>query len=392
MGIPDEESVAGNRQHRYRLDELEQANRDHGSLLGGSDIMTLGVDRALCIQWYSPSINNLLPLTRADIGRPLNSFSPAIAVLDLAFEVQAVISGAAPTSQEFQSETGHHYVRRVATSCADNDCADGAIVTFIDINELKSVALSVAQAHKACSDSLEEKVRERTAQLRAMAIELSTVEERERQAIAQDLHDGLSQTLAVAKLKLSTLDAPCHSCDGRNGLQHAIKDIDALLDSANVEARSLSMQLSPPALHQFGLIPALEWLAEEMQRAHGLRVKLRHDDQHLVLNSQMLYTLFRATRELLINVSKHANVGSADVAVASQNGSLVVSVSDAGLGFDINEIPLPSATSSFGLFSIVERLTHIGGNMQIDSRPGDGTVVVLSVPLELPHPSWRTEK
>lgn len=106
---------------------------------------------------------------------------------------------------------------------------------------------------KALAEQLEQQVRERTAQLRDLAIELTRVEERERQEISQELHDDLGQLLAIAKLKLSTLeslDRPVTTED----LQRQVREVEGMIDSANRVARSLSMQLSPPILQQFGLV------------------------------------------------------------------------------------------------------------------------------------------
>jgi len=223
--------------------------------------------------------------------------------------------------------------------------------------------------------------RERVAQLRLLAMELSTAEERERRAIAQELHDDLGQTLAIAKLKLSALEM-----SERTGLDDAsaqgIKEAEAMIDQASRSVRSLSLQLSPPVLHQFGLVPALEWLADELRRSHGLSVRIHDDGKPKVMGEVVSNTLFRAVRELLINVSRHAKVEAAEVTSVIDDGKLVLTVADAGSGFDTTEVPAPSSSGGYGLFSVRERISFIGGDMQIDSRPGDGTVVVLTLPHE----------
>lgn len=232
---------------------------------------------------------------------------------------------------------------------------------------------------------LEQQVRERTAQLRAMAMELTTIEERERHAIAHELHDGLCQTLAVAKLKLSAIDTRRKVYPWGNELRLKIDTIESLIDDADQAARSLSLQLSPSILHELGLVPALEWLAEEMQRTYGLRVRVHDNGVPKQLDETVRNPLFHATRELLINVAKHAQVGVAELALTLADGQLVVSVTDSGNGFDAGDSAVPSAKGGFGLFSVRERIGFIGGDMQIDSAPGDGTVVVLTVPLATPR-------
>ena len=146
--------------------------------------------------------------------------------------------------------------------------------------------------------------------------------------------------------------------------------------------RSLSLQLSPPVLHQFGLVPALGWLAEELQRAYDLSIQVSDDGKSKPLSTESCNMLFRIVRELLINVHKHAKVRKAVVDISVVEECLILSVTDDGLGFDARKDIAPSVQGGYGLFSIRERISYIGGEMHIDSSPGDGTVVVLSLPLE----------
>ncbi|TRZ98818.1 MAG: PAS domain S-box protein [Rhodocyclaceae bacterium] len=227
---------------------------------------------------------------------------------------------------------------------------------------------------------LEEMVVERTAQLRALAMELAKVEERERRAIAQDLHDDLGQILAVIQIKLTSLEMPDRDT-AYGDLPQRVKEIGALVAHANRSVRSLSAQLSPPVLAQFGLVSALEWLAEEMQRTSNLFVHIHDESQSLLLGETLSSSLFRSVRELLINVSKHARADSAEVSVIADGETLVITVSDDGIGFDAKQSLMPSADGGYGLFSIRERLNSIGGTIQIDSQPGDGTVVIVTLPL-----------
>ncbi|HLA33847.1 MAG TPA: PAS domain-containing protein [Rhodocyclaceae bacterium] len=230
--------------------------------------------------------------------------------------------------------------------------------------------------------TLEQKVIDRTRQLHAMAMELSMTEDRERRTIAQELHDDLCQILAVAKLKLTALELP-EACEPRRESTQPLKEIEELLDKASNSVRSLSLQLSPPLLHQFGLISALEWLAEEMQKLHGLTVRVYGDETSLPSNDALNGSLFRIVRELLNNVVKHAGVGEADVSITLEEEHLVVTVADAGQGFDAHHELAPSAQGGYGLFSVRERIGFIGGKMHIDSRLGEGTVVEMSIPLNI---------
>lgn len=246
-----------------------------------------------------------------------------------------------------------------------------------DITERKRVEAELRH-HRL---HLEEMVVERTAQLRALATELAKVEERERRAIAQDLHDDLGQIIAAVKIKLTSI-AMQDRYHGHTELIGQVKDIASMVDQANRAVRSFSTQLSPPVLSQFGLVSALEWLADEMQRSNNLNVHIYDESKSLQLDGTLSSSLFRSVRELLINVAKHAQVDVAEVSLFANDGKLVITVVDAGIGFDMKRNLTPTADGGYGLFSIRERLSSIGGEMQIDSQPGHGTVVIVTLPLD----------
>lgn len=223
---------------------------------------------------------------------------------------------------------------------------------------------------------LEEQVSVRTRQLRALAAQLTVTEERERRWLAEELHDNLSQLLAVARIKLAVLAAgPLHS---------PVEEIVALVTQAEQSARAITMELSPPILHTLGFVPALEWLAEDMQHRYGLivRVDARHGPRPMLPEIQAM--LYRSVRELLVNVAKHAGVGEAILYCHCDGSQLELAVSDSGCGFD-QAASADGATqrASFGLRSIRERVTNIGGEMDIDSSPGNGATIVLRVPCSL---------
>lgn len=210
--------------------------------------------------------------------------------------------------------------------------------------------------------------------MRALTTELTMAEERERHALAQDLHDDLGQILAAIKIKLATLDAAAPGS--------SLVEIDELIDQADRSVRMVRQQLSPQILHSLGLGPALEWLADEMDRRYGLGVHIHDDSAPKMLDEAGRTMVFRTVRELLINVAKHARTDNAEVHCLVEDGRLIVAVSDEGCGFDASKVlgALPVA-GAFGLFSIRERLASIGGSMDVDSAPGEGSTVTLTIPL-----------
>ncbi len=212
-------------------------------------------------------------------------------------------------------------------------------------------------------------------QLRSLASQLSVAEERERRRLAADLHDQVGQALAVIKLKLG----PLRQSIGNSETKSYLDEIRDLLEKAISQTRSLTFDLSPPMLYELGLEPALEWLAEEFQAKHGISTQLQDDGRAKPLDDDIRGLLFRAANELLINVAKHARAREVLLSVKRVNENICIQVKDDGVGFDSEDSTRPA--HGFGLFNIRERLTAIGGHIEIKSKPGWGTAVILVAPL-----------
>ncbi|MCX7146148.1 MAG: histidine kinase [Sulfuritalea sp.] len=229
---------------------------------------------------------------------------------------------------------------------------------------------------------LEEQVAERTLTVRSMATEIMTAEARERRILAAELHDDLGQNLALVKLKLASLEGPMEGAARVNHLQD-MKTIADLLDHANASVRSLSTQLSPLVLSQFGLVAALESLAEDFLRVWRLRVSMHLCDE-VTLDNTTAAALFRIVRELLLNILKHARVSEATLIMTrdADSGMLEITVADEGTGFDAEKTLAARSNSGYGLGSIRERIEFLGGKMSIDSQMGNGTIVSLTLTPE----------
>jgi CheY-like chemotaxis protein len=217
----------------------------------------------------------------------------------------------------------------------------------------------------------------RTVQLRALAGELTLVEQRERKRLAKVLHDHLQQLLVGARFRTSVLMRSRSPMVREMG-----EELEDLLGEAIAASRSLTTELCPPILHDADLASALKWLVDWMRSKHGLTVLLRADDDLPVVVEDVKVLLFESVRELLFNAVKHAETGSASVAAQSLDNRLWLTVADQGVGFDPKAVNPPGEHGGgFGLFSIRERLALIGGMMEIESSPGKGSRFVLSVPL-----------
>jgi signal transduction histidine kinase len=148
----------------------------------------------------------------------------------------------------------------------------------------------------------------------------------------------------------------------------------------------MTLQLCPPVLYEVGLVEAVRWLATDMERRYGLKVTLEEDGQRRPLDEMTRISLFRSVNELLINVAKHAKTDTALVRVSHWNQFVKISVEDTGIGFDS-----ASGTTGYGLFSVRERLHHLGGIVKMESVHGTGTRISLLAPVESAGSETRTE-
>ena len=225
----------------------------------------------------------------------------------------------------------------------------------------------------------EDTLREYQVKLKAMASEILQTEERERKRIAIALHDNLCQNLVLTKVLLQSTLRLVSDPSVSGPLKMASGAMSELIELAN----SLTFELRNPVLHDLGFVPALEkHLAEEVQQRHGIAFELECDEQLRIPREELRNGLFRISRELLMNVVKHAQARNVEVSVHRSRGQIRIRVQDDGVGFDIDEVRSEVySTSRFGLFSIREQLEHLGGNLAIESEPGRGTTATVVVPL-----------
>ena len=227
------------------------------------------------------------------------------------------------------------------------------------------------------NENLENAVSERTENLRKLATELTLVEQRERRNLGKVLHDGLQQYLVAAKMQIGILGADFEDAERRE----SASAIERLLGEAVHVSRSLAAELSPPILRDAGILGGLTWLSSWMREKHGLRVELVAEMDSPPLDESVKTLLFESVREMLLNVVKHAGSKSATVRLfPAADARIGIAVSDRGSGFDAENSSEVFHQKGFGLFSIRERLQFIGGTFDIDSSPGKGCRITLSVP------------
>jgi PAS domain S-box-containing protein len=251
---------------------------------------------------------------------------------------------------------------------------DGRAFAFVtDITDRRRAALV-----------LEERTAElenRTTQLSRMASDLTLAEQHAREQIARTLHDGLQQMLVIADLNLEQqLKRDSERAAQPNEL---VSEAKHQIEEAIAAARSLNFELFPPALQRSGLPAALTWLANWTHDKYKIDVHVIADPRADSGRRDVRTLLFESVRELLFNTVKHAQADRVTLELAlDADDQLCITVSDQGIGFEPAELEQRSKDGQvgWGLFSIRERLTLLGGRFEIDSTPGKGTRVRVVAP------------
>ena len=213
--------------------------------------------------------------------------------------------------------------------------------------------------------------------LRALTSELALAEERERRKIAIDLHDGICQTLAMVKMKLEMLKGQCKTTP-KEVLSDILINVEELIN----DTRSMAIDLSPPALYELGLESALEGLIDKFSVAHDMEFTFicNHDLGGLSKDVEVL--VFHSIKELLTNAIKHSMASRVEVKISFERGVLKVFVQDNGIG--MKDVKLKTTRlGGFGLFSIKERLSHMGGSLRYNSNEEKGVLFSMHLPVKI---------
>ena len=210
------------------------------------------------------------------------------------------------------------------------------------------------------------------ARLREVAARALNAQEDERRRIARELHDGIAQTLTALRVRLRV--ARALPDDARAA---ALEGISADIGAATEEIRRIAQGLRPPALDLLGLSPAIESYARSIAETAGLEIDTDIAATDGVLSRDAELALYRIVQEALSNVARHAEARCARVDLAVTDTAVQVVVSDNGHGFAVAE---EMSRGGLGLFGMQERGAYLGGTVEIESRPGHGTRVRVTIP------------
>lgn len=284
----------------------------------------------------------LSPLDRSNFHQCLNS----------------VFVTGAPVSCEVSDENAWY---RFSFGSIHRRGAGGARTTSVVIREVSE--------EKRAEDTL----RASNEQIRQFSARLEAVREEERTRLAREIHDELGQALTGLRLDLSWLKSKTPRGVARRKLAEMVEHVDEVIQTV----RRIASELRPAVLDDLGLVPAIEWQIAEFQKRTRIDCKFR-SRVRVELAKELSTAVFRIVQEALTNVMRHANASVVRVRLEADQAELKLFISDNGRGF--SEIH-PNGKTSLGLLGMKERVSRFGGEIKIQSKPGQGTRLAIVLPL-----------
>lgn len=263
---------------------------------------------------------------------------------------------------EFKKNNGNTFHGELSSSLIKNKNNDHNEILIIikDISDRKTIEIEKLKYQK---------------KLKSLNIKLMNIEEDERRKIAINLHEVLGQTLSIAHINLTSLinsNLPLK-------IQKIIDESSALIHNAINESRSLTYDLSPPILFELGLIAAIRWKLEQIKTKHNLNYEYFVNETEPITNANDLL-LYRIISELLHNIIKHAKASKIIFKIEGNQNRLFIQIIDDGIGFLYENNSSNAKNMGFGIFSIIERLESINGNIEYDSKYKSGTQINIIIP------------
>ncbi|WGS46327.1 PAS domain-containing sensor histidine kinase [Burkholderia sp. JSH-S8] len=221
-------------------------------------------------------------------------------------------------------------------------------------------------------------------ELRELSANLQNVREEEKTRIARELHDDLGQQLTALKMDLSVVEHQLRVPDAvqpRNDVLVHLQGMRRLIDATVASVRRIAADLRPVMLDDLGLVPAIEWLANDFTNRYGINVERNIETGGLAFTNAGATTLFRIVQEALTNVARHADATRVALTLDIESGFCVLRIADNGRGAAPGNGPATHEEKSFGLIGIRERAHMLGGSVTIDTALARGFSITVAFPL-----------
>ncbi len=306
---------------------------------------------------------------------------------------EPIIEGEVETETPAHPGESRHYMHNYYPDTHQDGTVVGVSCVVQDITERKQAEEALREAH----EQLEARVQDRTQELRAVNETLKAqdkelrqhaesmrkltgtlivAQEDERRRIGRELHDDLTQSLAALAIDAGRLEQQAEATEGRD--IDGLRKIKERIMELSEYVHTLSRQLHPAIVEDLGIADALRSLCEDLEQNDGLRIDCVIDGVPADVSNGQALCIYRVAQEALRNIVKHSRATQTWVHLHAKDGALRFQVSDNGIGFNLNEA---KNRIGLGLQSIEERVSLAGGTAQVETAPGDGTVISVSMPL-----------
>jgi PAS domain S-box-containing protein len=247
----------------------------------------------------------------------------------------------------------------------------GKVVEYRGEECLLGVGIDFSERMKA-----QEKIRETSEQLRLLTAHLQSVREEERKRIGREIHDELGQQLTAVKMDVVWIDKKI--TEEQPLLKTKLKNVIALLDGSHQSIRRILSELRPGILEDHGLLEALKWLGRQLTENRGIPVEFNCSEKEVKVSGSIATCIFRVYQEALTNISRYAAPEKVVGSLSIVDHTITVIISDNGKGFDP---AIVEVNKSFGIMGMKERVISLGGTFELLSSPGNGTSIIMSLPL-----------
>ena len=248
-----------------------------------------------------------------------------------------------------------------------------SIKAFKSGNDMGQVITDTTRQKQA-----DEQLRSYAERIRAMAKQLSEVEESQRRTIARELHDNVGQNLTVLGINFSRAKTQMDKAKIEE-VQSILDDSQHLLEQTTESIRNVMADLRPPVLEEYGLLAALRWYGNLFSLRNQISTTVQGEEPAPRLGIDVEIVLFRIAQEALTNIAKHAKASNVTMNFDIKDGRQRLVITDDGVGFDTGELSKYKEQTSWGLVTMSERAQSIGGSLSIESHPGGGTKIVVEV-------------
>ncbi|MPW22574.1 PAS domain S-box protein [Paraburkholderia sp. CNPSo 3157] len=360
----------------------DNARRNEARMMGiirSSMEAIITIDDAQNVVIFNPTAERVFGVTAMDaIGTPLSRFIPqrfrsahaqhvakfgATGISERKMGQQRVLYGLRATGEEFPLEA--------SISQIEEDSGKLYTVMLRDITER-------VKSENALKQSREE--------LRQLSANLQNVREEEKTRIARELHDDLGQQLTALKMDLSALeqvlsvDSEAGSLDGN--VTDQLRRMRRMIDSTVASVRRIAADLRPVMLDDLGLVPAIEWLANDFTNRYGIDITHKIEPGNAAFSKDGATALFRIVQEALNNVARHADATAVEITLHTTGSHCMLRIADNGRGADWKAAADNRQDRSFGLIGVRERAHMLGGSVQIDTAQNEGFAITVTFPLQ----------